>query len=487
VKASESTAPKGYGLLLLVAVAILVAAATLWVLRSPDAETPATPVPDPDTGSMHPAVAQLVTDARQAILDQRTSAAAWGRLGAVCDAHELYECASPSYREARSLEPEDVRWPYLLAIVSDRQGASLEEVVGLFREASSLEPEFAPSALRLGEALLRGDQLEQARAAFERALQIDAELAVAERGLGQTLLALGEPESAVVHLRNALRGGIEDTATLASLARAYAQLGRLDEAGEASRRSREASGVLTFPDPIREQVSALGSSSFHLATRARQLMEQGDFVGAIEPLRLLVEAEPDQAKYQYTLGFCYSRTNRTDAAFEHLGNAVRLGDLPEAHAELASLLASLGRIDAAIGHYRDALSGPGENPPLLRAELAEALARKGEFAAAVVEFELAGSQGPLNQNAYANWGTALLLLGRTAECVAPFESSLELGEPDPSTHLKLGFALEREGRREEAANHYRAARRIDPQYPIDQRRAQLAASVPRRPGTPAEP
>ncbi len=57
-------------------------------------------IPEPDTNGMQPAVASLISEARQSVEQAPSSAQAWGRLAEVLDAHARFR-ASPTGVQCR--------------------------------------------------------------------------------------------------------------------------------------------------------------------------------------------------------------------------------------------------------------------------------------------------------------------------------------------------------------------------------------------------
>ena len=190
-------------------VVVLVALARMyvWPQQSPEV------LKLPDTAAMQPRVAARLIETHRTVLQNPTSAEAWGRLGAVCHTHELYTEAATCYRRAGALAREEYRWPYLLAMVRQKQGAAWEEVDALFTVAAELRPDYAPTYVYLGRGRLTHGRAREAAAAFEQALAVEPALAAAHRGLGQTRLAMDDPTRAVAHLRDAARLGPEDSAS----------------------------------------------------------------------------------------------------------------------------------------------------------------------------------------------------------------------------------------------------------------------------------
>ena len=419
-----------------VAVIVILAGAAVAFLvargPSPGARPQSWGVPDPDTTRMQHQVADLLWEARQAVLREPDSPEAWGRLGEVCDAHELYAYAAPCYQRASALAPNNFRWPYLLASVRQAQGAGGDEVAALLRRASRLEPDLPLLFVELGDALARHGQAPEACDAYREAIELDPKLAAAQRGLGQALIALGDPRAALDALEEALQVGPQDAAVYAAMAQACTQLGDLEGAEQATQRSRELPIVRPEPGPVRAEVLSLGISALHCYYRAGRLMEAGDYAEAINQLKIAEEYAPDDPALQQRLGISYTQTDQDALAIQHLSKAVRLKDtLYSAHAALGSLFAARGDLDRAVAHYRRAL-GHVPNEGHLRAALAVALARGGDLEEAIGEFERAAALAPLGPGAHYHWGLALEELGRLDEAIEQYQRAVESDANHPA-------------------------------------------------------
>jgi tetratricopeptide (TPR) repeat protein len=80
-----------------------------------------------------------------------------------------------------------------------------EAAYDLFIEALSVDPEFPPTLVALGNMMLEDGELDEAIAHYEAALRYDDHFALAHHNLGIALKRRGEPERAVRHLRRATR------------------------------------------------------------------------------------------------------------------------------------------------------------------------------------------------------------------------------------------------------------------------------------------
>ena len=294
--------------------------------------------PNPDTSQMQPRVAQAIKDARRTLKRNAGSAAAWGKLGAVCDAHLLYAEAETCYRRAQQLAPGEFRWPYLLAIVLDTRAAPADEVIRRFEAARAIEPNFPPLFVRLGDARVRQGMLAEARDAYARAVELDADFAMAHRSLGQVTLALGDPQAALGHLRRAAQYAPNDGLVHAAMAQAYTRLGNTGAAANATAQARRLPRDLGLPDPIRFEVEMLGVSSELCEQRAARRMAAGDYAGVLEDLGIVEETRPRDAGVQYRMGLALENLGRRDEASARYRRAVRIDP---AHDAAARRLAEL--------------------------------------------------------------------------------------------------------------------------------------------------
>ena len=422
-------------------------------------------VPNPDLTGLQPRVAKRLTEARRLVRKNPDSVQPWGYFGAVCDAHEIYTAAATCYRRCAELDPNDFRWPYLLAYVGELAGAPVEETAVLWRKAAELEPEFPPTFYRLGEALMTRGRVQEAAEAYRKAIELHPTLAIAHRGLGQCLIRLGDPEAALHHLQLALEHGTADLAVFAAMAQAHTRLGNEAAAQEAVEQSQGASIGLTLPDPVRYKVAALGISAQHCFKRGKDLLERGEYAAAIEQIEIALEHHPSEPVFLYELGNAYLGAGRYRLAGEHFSAAVRVReDFVDAHLALGSMLATQGRLDEAIGVYRRARTHAPKRPIVLL-RLGTALARRGDLDEAIVLLEQAAAASPSDPQIQMNWGAALLDRGDLPEAIERFRAAIELLPGYALGHYNLGRALEELGRVDEAIIHYRSAVVIDPNNP----------------------
>jgi len=90
------------------------------------------------------------------------------------------------------------------------------------------------------------------------------------------------------------------------------------------------------------------------------------------------------------------------------------------------------------------------------------LARKGQYAASVIEWRHALELSPNEPNVYMNLGVALARMGKMDEAVAQYQKALDLSPDSTEILLRLGKALADAGKFDEAAARYRKVLEIAP-------------------------
>jgi Flp pilus assembly protein TadD len=166
-----------------------------------------------------------------------------------------------------------------------------------------------------------------------------------------------------------------------------------------------------------------------------------------------------------------------------------------ASANLAAVLQTMGRVEEAIGLYKQAIHARPDVASVHNA-LGTALQARGEAAEAIAEFAEASRLDPRSTDAHYNWGNALLAMNRPHDALPHFERVLrslpsdaaalndygsalamagqwqkaagalaravEIAPENGYAHYNLARVLVRLGRFSEALPHYEAAVRLDP-------------------------
>ncbi len=389
-------------------------------------------VPALDVRDMPEAVAASLESARAAAVASPASAAAWGHLGAVLDAHGLHESALECYTVARELDPQDFRWAYFGALMRSFLGGDPAAIAAAFEEALALRGDHAPIHFHHGQALLRLGDAEAAKAAYTKAILLAPGLGVAHRGLGQAELLLDRPQEARRALEIAVELDPEDSAALASLARALRLLGDDAAAAPLEARAQEREPRLVLDDPVRyEEVDLLAVDPLTCLRRAEARMVAGDFEQALADLETAADSAPDEPDVTYRLALCRERLGDLGGALEALETTLSLApDYPGARRDLARLRVGVGYLKSAREIYDELVAEDPDDPRLLR-ERAELRYRLADYAGAVADFERADALEPSPSPIHHNWGAALGQLGRTDEAIEHLEQALELDPQAP--------------------------------------------------------
>lgn len=429
------------------------------------------PVPSPDLTGMEPRVRLAILEAQKKVEQEPGSAAAWGGLGQVLDAHELDPEAETAYRQARELAPDDPRWPYLLGRLLGFKGTAPEEVAELFEESVRLDPSYAPAHLRLGDARLALGDAGAAAAAYRRALSVDPALAKAQLGLGRALLASDRVAEAVVALEVARELDPADQAVYADLSRALLRSGERERAEQVAERARQTQPTEGFPDPRLEELAERAVSSGAVFERALARLEAGDPQAAAADLLSIASLREEDPYFHRALGRAYLELGQPESARERLERAVELSpDLTDARVWLGVLLVAAGEPAAGRRHLERALdeldsTGGGADRALerqARGQLGRALAAEGRLAEALAELELAAGLGPPDPALELAWGNVLAQQGRLTDALEHFERAVAAAPRSAEARFHVGLALEGLGRRTEAVEQYRRSMELEP-------------------------
>jgi len=447
------------------ALAVAVLAASL--LPGTLLETP--PIPDPATDGMEPQVADKIRSATRAVAEDSASAEAWGYLGMVFHAHYLESEAAPCYFEAHRLDPDDFRWPYLLArILKSRDPRRALEVLA---NAHRLKPDFAPLHLLTAELLETNGDSNGAIDSYRRALSVDRGSAAAEFGVGRLVLAKGDLEESAAHLERARELAPEAGSIQATLSQLYHRLGRQGEATEAARRARRLHPDLDVRDPVLASVMEEAVSLVGYQARALDAERAGDPSRAEALLRRAIEIRPDDASLHYNLANHLSRQGRHREAEETYRHALRLdsGHVPSL-VNLGIFAAQNGEIDEAKRLFETAIEGQPDHAGALLG-LGNIAAAEGRLAAAVRLFERALESDPDRPDAHYALARALAARGQVDAAIEHFRNALE-GAPergDIHLHLAALYAMRHDG--EAAERHILLARSVGINPPEDLLRA----------------
>lgn len=403
-----------------------------------------TPVVVPDLGGLDVTVAEQLQEARLEMeaaiaepdADVARLTAAYGTLGQLYHAYELFEVAQACYFNANFLTPQDFRWLHLLADVS-RQRGDLEEAARLYEGAWSLQPYDFAALVRLGEVYLELGRHEEAETTLNSALALSPGSPSAMAGLGQLALERRQFGDAVMYFQAALRAAPEANRLHYSLAMAYRGLGDMDNA----RRHLGLRGTVGVrpPDPVVDQLELLTRGERVHLVRGRLAFASGRYQEAADEFGTAVAADPGSARALVNLGTALAQLGDLDGAVERFEQALSVEpDQTTAHFNLGIILVNRQRPAEAIPHLEAVVEDTpydGEAQLLL----ARALVATGDDFSSLEHFRKAAELDPASEGAVLGGAAALVRLHQYARAIPVIEAGLERMPSSGS----IAFALAR--------------------------------------------
>ncbi|MDQ1349500.1 MAG: hypothetical protein QG573_2881 [Acidobacteriota bacterium] len=244
---------------------------------------------------------------------------------------KMFPQAIRECNQAVSLDPANVQAQAGLGMIYIEMKEYAQAVRHL-QKAVTLEPDVAVYHYQLGETYQWLEQYTQAEAELKRAVELDDTLYKAHYRLGRVFEALDRPEEALQKYTDAINrnGKFMD---------AYRELGALyieyNYLGQAEQVFHEAVKALAG------RGDELGEVHYWLG---RVFQEKKDWNAAISEFRLSLEQKPDMVDAMFSLGWCYSFTNKENAKIwlEKFLTAANQKTRPDfisaAHARLAELM-----------------------------------------------------------------------------------------------------------------------------------------------------
>ena len=273
------------------------------------------------------------------------------------------------------------------------------------------------------------------------------------------------------------------------LGRAYAALGRWDEARRAFRRARDHDAQPGRAiSALNETIRRLGGEKSVVLVDVERGLEQAsphglpgfdvfeDYVHPKPAAHRLIALELWKAFQEKGLlgrkGPADAETFWSAVGGETNGAATGPIDAPLATVDpktpallfnLGVVLEHQGRIDEAIANYRKCVElGPGYY--VAHTNLGRLLLRKGLHADAAVEFRRALEIEPRHVNSMAGLGEALLQLGRADRAEEVLQRATDVDPGSAPAWNGLGAVLTRRGRHAEAAVAFRRAADLNPNH-----------------------
>jgi tetratricopeptide (TPR) repeat protein len=178
---------------------------------------------------------------------------------------------------------------------------------------------------------------------------------------------------------------------------------------------------------------------------------------------LLACVEP-HAKAHFYRGNALERTGNIQAAIGHYQQAIRLTpDFAEGHNGLGLALLLVNKPQEAAAQFEQALRAKPDYPEA-HFNLGLALEKLNRTTEAIEYYQLALRDRPDYVEAHVNLGGILFRMGRMQEAAEEYESALRIKPDFAVGHSNLGAIYQRMGKSTDAAAQYELALRINPNY-----------------------
>lgn len=358
-------------------------------------------------------------------------AVAFGDMGKLLIAAELYDVAEACFLNARALAPTDMRWPYFLAHVYRFKNDPAKAATS-FEHVLALSPNHVPTLVWLADAHLAQNQTDAAELLLAKARSLDSNSGAVLFGLGRVALAEQDYALAVKYLEGAIALGPRATRIQYPLALAYRGLGNRNKAEE----HLKLRGEVDLPpaDPLLEEVAGLLQNAAAYETRASKAMEERQWAEAVVNLRKAIEIAPANAQTRLNLGTALYLQQDPNGALEQYEAALRLSPgLAQAHFGVGVIMEGRGMDREAIDAFEAAVTS---DPQYAEAQfsLANALRRTGRVKESLPHYEQVLRTSPAVSQASFGYAMGLVRLGRYREARTRLEDGMKIF-PD-----QLGFA-----------------------------------------------
>jgi len=333
---------------------------------------------------------------------------AFGELGKLYHAYELFESAEVCYINAGRIDANQFQWSYYLAHLYNDNGRPLE-ALQLYQQMESIHPEPVLIRIRIGDTYQALGRLAEARQSFLQAFYLRPESSTVLARLGELAVEEKQYQTAITFLGAALASQPEANRLHYPLAMAYRGLGNTEQATN-HLRQRGSVGIQPRDPWISDLKNLLQGERSYLIS-GKLAYSAGRFDESIEAFRTALTFNKDSASAHINLGTALSETGQTEEAMVHFLTALALE--PEnltAHYNLGFLYLKTGKAGDAIPHLEKVAATSDEDANAHQL-LAQALEMNLQFEEAMEVYRQTVLIEPSTENAWMG-GVRLLLQNR---------------------------------------------------------------------------
>jgi tetratricopeptide (TPR) repeat protein len=335
----------------------------------------------------------------------------------------------------------------LRAAMTAHQGGQLVEAARLYQEVLAQEAGNADALHMLGVLFHQQGDNKRAIELMGRAVVLRPNTATFHANLAEAYRAIGQFERAAGCCRTAIGLRPSFPEAIANLGLALQAMGLRDEAATQFRHALS----------LRPDFAAAHSN---LGNLEREL---GHPDQALAHFQNAVRIDPAHAPARSNLGQLLLDRGQPLEALAHCQEAVRLQPaIASLHHNLGNVLRGLERFAEARAAYLEAIRLA---PDLAKAHahLGLTLMREGQQSEAIVRLKRAAELDPADPSIAEFLGDLYVECEQFTDAVPHYERAIALAPEERSTlHLSLGWALQEDGRLDEAGEQYQIAHRLAP-------------------------
>lgn len=303
-----------------------------------------------------PEIAQAVQIARQAVQRAPRSAAAWGNLAKVLQAHTIDGPADSCYAVAGELDPRNPTWPYLQGMLHHDATGGPERALPCFERAARLSPPNSMARLRLAGILLELGRVDDSNQEYLTALSADPESAYALLGLATIAATRQQYRDALTYLKSIHDNALVQKRAAALLASVYEQLGDRPAAQRERQRLAELPNDQLRPDDPINQVASLWVGIKARLAKANALREQDQVDERLAVLREAAAIHPESDEVWGILGIELQSVNDYSGAERSFKKSIALAPKNASHRfQLGMLQLSQQQFREGEASFRKAL------------------------------------------------------------------------------------------------------------------------------------
>lgn len=355
----------------------------------------------------------------------------------LCHANGFLSEAAAAYRGLVQLDPNQGRWPHLLATILAGYG-ELNEALPLLRRATELAPDHIASRLKLGDVLLKTNDVPAAEVAYQAVLSREPENPYALLGLARCDLQQERWTSARTRLQKAVSGAPNFSAAQHLLATVQERLGNPAAATVALARATQ--GAKRFgeaPDAWITELVPYCHDVYRLLVTAAATAAAGSPKQAMPALDRALALAPDDVRVLRQYGNTEAMLDHFKPARAHLEHAIALSPTDDyLYLDLIAVLRSTNDT-AAISSVMGAGLAACPTSAGLHFEAGMAAVANQQWEAAVPHFESSWRSRPDESAAPIELAKVHLRLGHAEAGIAVLEQIVAAQPKELAAHLML--------------------------------------------------